>query len=334
MKKILIIVLALCLIAASTVTVASASGTHLNKKSAYVYVDMTYKVSLLTGSGKTISPSKVKWSSSDTKVAKVSKKGVVTGVGEGFAQITAKYKKSSYTFVAKVRMPYSEEEIRAIARSEIASASEDPADAKAEEYAVRTCVNKPIALDGSTGMFIFGDSTATDAHGGGFTWGSLIADRTGCKEHNFAVSGAAFAHPLDPGKKILNQVKSVADWSDCDICFVAAGTNDGLYNVSAAELRQGVQGVIDEIRKNAPGAEIVFITPTRTTKPYRALLPQIAGAICNTALINDCSVINGFDFPITLSADEWVADLTDGDGLHPNADGKKIYARSVMNALF
>ncbi len=65
-------------------TKTKASSVRLNKSSATVY----YKG---TGTIKVLNTEKtVKWSSSDTKVAKVSSKGVVTGVGLGTCYIYAK----------------------------------------------------------------------------------------------------------------------------------------------------------------------------------------------------------------------------------------------------
>ncbi|WP_409016183.1 Ig-like domain-containing protein [Anaerostipes caccae] len=49
---------------------------------------------------------KVKWSSNDSYVAKVSKKGVVTAKAEGTAKITAKIGKKKYKCTVKVEDPY------------------------------------------------------------------------------------------------------------------------------------------------------------------------------------------------------------------------------------
>lgn len=65
-----------------------AKNVVMNRKSASIYKGSTLKLSA------TVSPSnttnkKVTWRSSNTKVAKVSASGIVTGVGAGTAKITA-----------------------------------------------------------------------------------------------------------------------------------------------------------------------------------------------------------------------------------------------------
>lgn len=217
---------------------------------------------------------------------------------------------------------------------ELASQIDQNPNVTIDDYFVNTCVFKPISLDNNTGLFIFGDSITTDAHGG-FTWGSLVAAKTGCTEYNFGVSGSAFvgytAHP----HTVMEQINSVpsGDWVNCDVCIVAAGTNDQKTENSAAGLRTAVQDVITAIKTNAPDAKIIFITPIRRESSGNNGLPMIAGAICNVALANECSVINGFDFPIPTHTNSWITELTDNDGLHPNVIGKKIYAQCVLNAL-
>ena len=200
-------------------------------------------------------------------------------------------------------------------------------------YFVHTCVDKPINLTSGKGLYIFGDSIATTSHGG-FSWGSLIATKTGCTEYNYAVGSSAFVHYAQENLRIIDQINDVSDWSHCDVAIVAAGTNDANYGTSASELRSAVGAVIQAIKTNAPNAKIIFITPIQRGQVNRnKQLPEIAGAICNVALANECSVINGFDIPIPCVSNDWIAELTDNDGLHPNSTGKKIYAQAVLQAI-
>ena len=199
-------------------------------------------------------------------------------------------------------------------------------------FYVRTVVDKPITIDSSTGLYIFGDSITTDTHGG-FTWGSLIASKTGCTEYNYGVGGASFE---SESNSIQMQVNGVSDWSNCDIAIIAAGTNENLAGTpTGSALRAKIEDVITTIKTNAPNAKIVFITPLKRYNYNVYLIPQIAGAICNVALANQCSVISGCDIPIVLTRDAntWIHAFDDSDSLHPNADGKRVYAMSVLNAL-
>ena len=200
-------------------------------------------------------------------------------------------------------------------------------------YYVRTVIDKPITLESGTGLYIFGDSIVTDTHGG-ITWASIICDKLGCVEYNFGVGGAYFN--TDSANNIMAQVNSVQDWSNADVVIVAAGTNENLAgNIIATDLRENIEDVITAIKTNAPNAKIVFITPLKRTDYMKYLIPEIAGSICNVALKNKCSVINGADIPIVLNSDAngWITRFDDNDGLHPNIDGKWVYATSVLNAL-
>lgn len=76
-----------------------AATVKLNKKKVTVYVGQTTTLKI-TGTGK-----KVTWSSSDKKVATVSKKGKVTAKKKGTATITAKVGKKSYKCKVTVKNP-------------------------------------------------------------------------------------------------------------------------------------------------------------------------------------------------------------------------------------
>ena len=73
-----------------TQVVAEAATMKLNKKSLTIYEGDTYKLKV-TGKGK----KKVKWSSSDTSVVKVSKSGNVRAISEGDATIKARVGKKT-----------------------------------------------------------------------------------------------------------------------------------------------------------------------------------------------------------------------------------------------
>jgi len=204
----------------------------------------------------------------------------------------------------------------------------------ADQY-VHTVVNKPISLGSGDKLVIFGDSITTNSHGG-FTWGSLIASKLGCTELNKGQGGAQFDPDAVPS--ITSQVNNMtsADWSGARVVIVAGGTNEHIDGVSPSTFRTNLQNIITTIKTNAPTADIVFITPLKRSNFQGYKIVEVASAICNVALLNKCSVINGADIPIVLTQDEndWILPMDDGDNLHPNADGKWVYAASVLNALF
>lgn len=121
--------------------------------------------------------------------------------------------------------------------------------------------------------------------------------------------------------------------------IVAAGTNDANSTETASTIRAAIQTVIDTVKANTT-APIIFITPIRRshdssggagTETY-SRQRLVGAAICNVAVLNDCSVVNGYDFPIATTGTEWVTDMT-LDGLHPEAAGKNVYAHSFLTAV-
>ena len=201
------------------------------------------------------------------------------------------------------------------------------------KYFIKTCLQKPIEINSSTGVYIFGDSITQDCGitPYGFTWGSIMAQRTGCTVYNYGYGGASFIHTTN---RVITRVNEVTDWSHCNIAIVAAGTNDSTHDVTGSELTECVEEVIDAIRENAPNAKIIFITPIRrNSKALNLILVQVAACISNVAMQNGCSVINGFDFPIQTFSDDWTTTMLDPTDVHPTEQGLRVYAEAVMTAL-
>lgn len=223
------------------------------------------------------------------------------------------------------------------------------------QYYLNTCVQKPIALDSTKRVILFGDSITTktgsdDVANDPHWWMEYVAEETGCTWTTYGKGSSAFVATGDSdqtGGVIVDQIKGVygtIDW-DCDLVVVAAGTNDAGFGYVTAEgtymplLKTAVADCITEIRKHTQ-AKIIFITPLRrnsgtsaTASKIDERLPKVASMIANTALINGCSVINGFDFPITMETTEFYTRMTNYDGLHPNNIGKQVYARAFLNAV-
>ena len=100
-KKILVLTICFCLGLGSVMVQnsvwAKSKKIKLNKTKVTIKVKKTVKLKL-----KNAKASKVKWTSSNKKVAKVSKKGLVTAKKAGKATIKAKYKKKTYKAKIKV----------------------------------------------------------------------------------------------------------------------------------------------------------------------------------------------------------------------------------------
>lgn len=194
------------------------------------------------------------------------------------------------------------------------------------EHFVATCVPKPITVTPGHKLLTIGDSIATDHHAG-FTWSSIVCTKVGWLDGNVAVRNSGFTK--SDSLAILTQVQNVSNWSNVELVLVAAGTNDS--GSDAATLKSAVQTVITAIKSNT-SAPIIFITPIRR---FARNLDWVSSVISSVALANDCGVIDGSEIPIPnyTSPDGLFEDQTD-DGLHPNAVGTRIYAKSVLNALF
>lgn len=91
------------MLAFGTTEVCAESKTHLKKSSLTMMTGTTYQQKLITSKNKVINASKVKWSSNNYNVAKVTKSGKVTAISIGTAMLRAKYKGKSYSFKVKVK---------------------------------------------------------------------------------------------------------------------------------------------------------------------------------------------------------------------------------------
>jgi len=103
-RKISSILLVCALIFSNLIVVtpimASATGkVSINKKTASIKVRSSVHLKLNNASGT------IKWKSSNSKVAKVSESGIVTGIKAGTARITAKTNGKSYSCKVTVKYP-------------------------------------------------------------------------------------------------------------------------------------------------------------------------------------------------------------------------------------
>lgn len=78
-------------------TAQAAKKTKINKSTLHLEVGKTYKLKIIGKNGKSVSYKKIKWKSSNKKIATVSSKGVVKGIKKGNVLITGTYNKKKYT---------------------------------------------------------------------------------------------------------------------------------------------------------------------------------------------------------------------------------------------
>lgn len=105
LKRVTAAAVVICLIMPALTQPANAQTKkiHLKKSSVTVQVQETYQAKLLTAKNKVIKASAITWSTSNKKVATVTKKGLVKGKAAGNAKITAKYKGKKYILKVAVK---------------------------------------------------------------------------------------------------------------------------------------------------------------------------------------------------------------------------------------
>lgn len=102
-KKLAGILLILSLLLSCGNFAQAKAAIKLSKRIVNLKMGKKTTLKLKKANGKKIKAGKIKWSSTNKKIAKVSKKGVVTGVKAGTANITAKYRAKKYTCKVTVK---------------------------------------------------------------------------------------------------------------------------------------------------------------------------------------------------------------------------------------
>ena len=82
--------------------VFAASKVHFEYGNIKIGVNTKYQVKLLDKEGNKISASKVTWKCADKSIAKISKKGLLSGVKKGKTKVIAKYNGKTYKTTVQV----------------------------------------------------------------------------------------------------------------------------------------------------------------------------------------------------------------------------------------
>ncbi len=121
------------------------------------------------------------------------------------------------------------------------------------------------------------------------------------------------------------------DWvlrQPIDIFVLELGANDGLRGLPLDQTETNLQKIIDKVKVKNPKVKIVIagmlvppnMGPDYTTK-FKKVFPTLAKK-------NNASLI-----PFLLQDVGGVEKLNIADGIHPNADGHKIVANTVLKAI-
>lgn len=113
-----------------------------------------------------------------------------------------------------------------------------------------------------------------------------------------------------------------------DIFVLELGANDGLRGLPVAETAKNLQSIIDQVHAKYPETQIVvtgmMVPPSMGSKyatSFQAIFPKLAKE-------NNAAFI-----PFLLEGVGGVANLNQGDGIHPTEEGHKILAENVWAVL-
>ena len=121
------------------------------------------------------------------------------------------------------------------------------------------------------------------------------------------------------------------DWilrQPMDVLVIETGANDGLRGVRPDSVRANIQGIIDRVRAAKPGTRILLVRMEappnfgpRYTADFRKIFPDLARE-------NDLELL-----PFLLEDVAGKAELNQGDGMHPNAEGARVAAETLWKEL-
>lgn len=137
---------------------------------------------------------------------------------------------------------------------------------------------------------------------------------------NAGLSGETSAGGLTRIDWILNQ--------PVDIFVLELGANDGLRGLPLDQTKKNLQNIIEKVLKKNPEVEIVLagmMVPPNMGKEYS---DQFTNMYLELAENNDTIFI-----PFLLDGVGGHSDLNLPDGIHPNVEGHKIVAKTVLRFL-
>ncbi|MCI0750402.1 MAG: arylesterase [Flammeovirgaceae bacterium] len=141
-----------------------------------------------------------------------------------------------------------------------------------------------------------------------------------CKVINAGLSGETSAGGLSRIDWMLKQ--------PIDIFVLELGANDGLRGLPLTDTRKNLQLIIDKVKARNPNVKIVvagmMVPPNmgpEYSEGFKKIFPEIARKNSATLL------------PFLLEGVAGNEKLNQADGIHPNVEGHKIVAETVVNII-
>jgi acyl-CoA thioesterase-1 len=148
--------------------------------------------------------------------------------------------------------------------------------------------------------------------------GLAQADGLDWRVINAGISGDTSAGGL---RRVPWLVKAKPDWA-----VVALGANDGLRGLPTEALRANLLAIID--RFSAAGVRVALVgmrMPVNYGEDYRTAFDAVFPAVAKE---RDLPLL-----PFLLTDVGGVAAMNQADGIHPNAEGQRLIARSLYTFL-
>jgi acyl-CoA thioesterase-1 len=113
-----------------------------------------------------------------------------------------------------------------------------------------------------------------------------------------------------------------------DIFVLELGANDGLRGLPLEQTEKNLQEIINKVKAKNPHAKIVIagmMVPPNMGEEYSSAFQKLFKELATS---NDATLI-----PFLLEGVAGIEKLNQGDGIHPNAEGHKIVAKTVVDVL-
>lgn len=149
---------------------------------------------------------------------------------------------------------------------------------------------------------------------------ALVKQGIEVKVVNAGLSGETSAGGLSRIDWILRQ--------PIDIFVLELGANDGLRGLPLDQTRNNLQAIIDKVKAKNPDVKIVLagmMVPPNLGKEYTTEFKNIYP---NLAKTNKAALI-----PFLLEGVAGDGNLNIADGIHPNVEGHKIVANTVLKRI-
>ena len=121
------------------------------------------------------------------------------------------------------------------------------------------------------------------------------------------------------------------DWlmrQQFEVLVIETGANDMLRGMDVDSTRANIQAIIDRVRRERPEVRIVLagmLAPPNLGRDYASRFGEIYPELSRE---NEVPLI-----PFLLQDVGGVAEMNQGDGIHPNEDGAALVARNVWEVL-